>query len=59
MEVTVEQDGPVTVVTLNRPQVRNAVDGATATRLADAFAAFEADEQARVGVLHGAHGHFC
>ncbi len=54
-----EKMGPVTVVTLDRPGVRNAVDAATARALHGAFLAFEADDQARVAVFHGAHGHFC
>jgi len=57
--VDVTQHGDVTVVTLNRPDVRNAVDGATARSLYEAFLAFEADAQSRVAVFHGAHGHFC
>ncbi|MDP3968754.1 MAG: crotonase/enoyl-CoA hydratase family protein [Nocardioides sp.] len=57
--VTVEQDGPVTVVTLDRPSVRNAVDRPTAELLHAAFAAFDADPDARVAVLTGAGGTFC
>jgi enoyl-CoA hydratase/carnithine racemase len=57
--VLVEKLGPVTVVTLNRPEVRNAVDSRTAHALYEAFLAFDADELARVAVFHGAHGHFC
>jgi enoyl-CoA hydratase len=57
--VHVDKDGPVTVVTLDRPDVRNAVDAATAKALYDAFIAFDADPQARVAVFHGANGHFC
>jgi enoyl-CoA hydratase len=49
----------VTVVTLNRPQVRNAVDTDTANALYDAFIAFDADPNAKVAVFHGAHGQFC
>jgi enoyl-CoA hydratase len=59
MTVRVERNGPVTTVILDRPDVRNAVDGPTAQALADAFRAFDADEQARVGVLWGASGAFC
>jgi enoyl-CoA hydratase len=57
--VHVEKEGPVTVVTLDRPEVRNAVDAATALALYDAFVAFDADADARVAVFHGANGHFC
>ena len=57
--VTTEKNGPVTTVILRRPQVRNAVDRATAASLAEAFLAFERDDDARVGVLFGDHGTFC
>lgn len=53
------QHGAVTVVTLSRADVRNAVDADTARQLYDAFMAFDADPHARVAVFHGAHGHFC
>ncbi len=59
MLVLSEKNGPVTTITINRPEVRNAVDGPTAQELADAFRAFEADEEAKVAVLTGAGGHFC
>lgn len=59
MTVQVERVGHVTTVILDRPQVRNAVDGPTAQALADAFRAFDADESARVAVLWGANGTFC
>jgi enoyl-CoA hydratase len=54
-----EKAGPVTVVTLARPEVRNAVDDATARALHRAFLEFDADDSARVAVFHGDHGHFC
>jgi len=57
--VVVERDGPVTVVTIDRPERRNAVDGPTAAALADAFRAFDADPGAAVAVLTGAGGAFC
>jgi enoyl-CoA hydratase len=44
--VSVERDGPVTIVTINRPERRNAVDGATARKLFEAFLAFDADDSA-------------
>jgi enoyl-CoA hydratase len=59
MAVYVEKDGPVTTVILSRPEVRNAVDRETAADLADAFRKFEADDEARVAVFWGDHGHFC
>ena len=59
MTVRVERDGPVTIVTIDRPEVRNAVDGPTAEALADAFRTFAADEGAHVAVLTGAGGTFC
>jgi enoyl-CoA hydratase/carnithine racemase len=59
VSVHVEKSGSVTTVVLDRPEVRNAVDGPTAAALADAFRAFEADTEARVAVLWGAGGTFC
>ncbi|MFC5500598.1 crotonase/enoyl-CoA hydratase family protein [Caenimonas terrae] len=57
--VRIDKLEQVTVVTLDRPDVRNAVDADTARALYEAFVAFEADPQARVAVFHGANGHFC
>jgi enoyl-CoA hydratase len=57
--VRVQRNGSVTTVVLDRPEVRNAVDGPTATALADAFRAFDADPEASVAVLWGAGGTFC
>lgn len=59
MTVHVEKEGEVTIVTLDRPDVRNAVDSGHARELYDAFLAFDADDGAKVAVFHGAHGHFC
>ena len=63
MSIRIERDadpeGRVWVVTIARPDVRNAVDRATADTLADAFRQFEADETARVAVLAGEGGTFC
>jgi len=47
------------VVTLDRPEVRNAIDAATASGLATAFRAFDADEELLIAVLTGAGGTFC
>jgi enoyl-CoA hydratase len=57
--VTVEDRGPVRVVTIDRPEVRNAVDRPTADALEAAFAAFDADDSVAVAVLTGANGTFC
>src|SRR5258705_9816966 len=57
--VLVERDGPVTIVSVNRPHCRNAVDGATARKLFDAFLAFDADAEASVAVFTGTGGYFC
>ena len=59
MAVLVEKDGPVTIVTLSRPEVRNAVDRETADELAAAFRSFDSDASARVGVFTGDQGFFC
>lgn len=57
--VRTEVDGPVLVVTIDRPQVRNAVDGPTAAALAAAFGDFDRDDSLAVAVLAGADGTFC
>jgi len=57
--VRFETDGPVAIVTIDRPTVRNAVDGPTAALLADAFRRFDADEALAVAVLTGAGRTFC
>src|SRR6201988_3807381 len=57
--VRTAREGPVVIVTIDRPEVRNAVDGPTAQALAAAFRAFEADDDAAVAVLTGAEGTFC
>ena len=52
-------EGPVLVVTIARPEVRNAVDGPTAAALSAAFSAFDADSSLSVAVLCGEGGVFC
>src|SRR5438309_846614 len=59
MTVRFDVDGPVAVVTIDRPEVRNAVDGPTAGALADAFRRFEGDNSLLAAVLTGAGGTFC
>ncbi|WP_296700864.1 crotonase/enoyl-CoA hydratase family protein [Thiocapsa sp. UBA6158] len=57
--VTTDTDGPVYIVTLDRSEARNAVDGPTARALADAFREFDANPGFSVGVFAGANGTFC
>lgn len=57
--IRVERNGLVTTFVLSRPGRRNAVDRDTALALDDAVAAFDDDDDARVGVLWGEHGTFC
>lgn len=54
-----ERQRDILVVTIDRPEVRNAVDGPTALALADAFRRFDADDDVAVAVLAGAGGTFC
>jgi len=58
-DVEYEKQGPVAIVTINRPRVRNCVDGFVAAELAAAFRNFEADDELLVAVLTGAGGTFC
>jgi len=59
MTVHFRTEGPIAVVTLDRPEVANAIDGPTAADLAGAFRRFEADGALSVAVLTGANGRFC
>jgi enoyl-CoA hydratase len=56
MPIHFETRGRVGVVTIDRPEVANAIDRPTAAELADAFRRFDADESLHVAVLTGAHG---
>jgi enoyl-CoA hydratase/carnithine racemase len=57
--VRVERSGPVTTVIMNRPEARNAVNGAAAAELYAAFDDFDKDDSAAVAVLWGDNGTFC
>ena len=57
--VTTSAADGVVVITLDRPQVKNAIDSALSVGLFDALAALDADETLRAGVLTGAGGTFC
>ncbi|MEW5684111.1 MAG: crotonase/enoyl-CoA hydratase family protein [Pseudomonadota bacterium] len=59
MTVSFERDGRIGIVTIERPERRNAVDAATAQALYDAFKAFDADDGLDVAVLTGRGGYFC
>jgi enoyl-CoA hydratase len=59
MTVRIEDRGAVRVVTIDRPEVRNAVDGPTARGLYDAFVSFDGDDSVSVAVLTGSGGTFC
>ena len=59
MTVRYEIEGPLAIITIDRPEVRNAVDRPTAALLAQAFRDFEADDERFVAVLTGAGGTFC
>jgi enoyl-CoA hydratase/carnithine racemase len=57
--VLTETHDDITIVTINRPQQRNAVDRPTAAALADVFRAFDEDGTQSVAILTGAGGTFC
>lgn len=59
MTVITARDGAIWIVTIDRPQARNAVDPATALALRAAFDAFEADAGLSVAILTGSGGSFC
>jgi enoyl-CoA hydratase len=58
MTVNYDRKGPVAVVTVDRPDRRNAIDHATSEALGDAFDRFERESDARVAVLTGSEGTF-
>lgn len=57
--VRYERDGPVAVVTIDRPEAKNAVDDVVAVGLRDAWRRFDEDDEAHVGVLTGTGEDFC
>src|SRR5919107_3961590 len=59
VSIRVEDDGPVRVVVIDRPEARGAVDGEHAAALLAAFEELEARDDLSVGVLTGSGGHFC
>jgi enoyl-CoA hydratase len=59
MTVLAERDGPIAVITIDRPAARNAVSPQTAAALYAAFSEAERDDSVLAMVLTGAGGHFC
>ena len=60
MSIVVNQPtDKVLTIGINRPEVRNAIDGSTARSLAEEFRAFDADPDLHVAVLYGLGGTFC
>ena len=57
--LTIEREGHVAVVVLNRPEARNAFGAEMLVRMADAWDAIDKDPDVRVAILTGAGGHFC
>ena len=57
--VLLQREGPVLVVTINRPALRNAIDRSTSQAIADAMDLLDADAALTIGILTGAGGHFC
>jgi enoyl-CoA hydratase len=58
-KISVERSERTTIISITRPEVRNAVDGETARALAAAFREFDADADSDVAVLYGQYGTFC
>lgn len=59
MDVKTEKRGSIFIVTINRPELRNAVDGPTALALFEAFKDYDADPGLSVAILTGEGDHFC
>ena len=57
--ILTERQGSTCLITINRPEVRNAIDGPTAAALAEAMRAFDRDASLAVAVLTGSAGTFC
>ncbi len=57
--VLVTRDGPVLIITINRPTMRNALDRAASVAIAHAMDELDTDQALSIGILTGAGGHFC
>ena len=59
MGIEIEKKGKITIITINNPVVKNAIDAQSALELVKAFREFEEDKYSRVAVLCGSEGNFC
>ena len=59
MSILVNQDGPIVVISIDRPKQRNAVDRVTAEALAGAFGIFDTDNSLHAAILTGTGAQFC
>ena len=59
MTIHYEVSDAIAIITIDRPEVANAIDRPTANALAEAFRRFDADPELSVAVLTGAGGKFC
>lgn len=57
--IIIDKDKNITMIGINRPQARNAINAKTAAKLCEAFRTFEADETSPIAVLYGVGGSFC
>ena len=58
MTVSYRREGSVAIITIDRPERRNAIDLAAAESLRSCWERFDSDESAEVGILYGEGGHF-
>jgi enoyl-CoA hydratase len=57
--LTFERVGPVAVVTMNRPEAKNALSGPMLVGMADAWVEIDSNDEIRCAILTGAEGSFC
>ncbi len=59
MGILIQKNYPIMIITINNPEIKNAVDGPTALALANAYREFEKDSNAKIAILIGSNGCFC
>ena len=59
MPIKVEKKGNITIIIIDNPEVRNAIDGESANQLAKAFRDYDSDPNAKVAILCGSGDNFC